>query len=279
VQDPSPHLPPAGSGLKPATGPLRRYRDQRLYRITSQQWAQGRQHREDDRADLGLGPGGAPIGRLFASHPALEAPRPDWPADAHLVGPLEWDPAATDLPLPPGDGPLVMLSATTVAGAVTGLPAAVLEGLEGTGFRVAWTVLSPPDDGLPGWVSAGPGRQDPLIRAASAVICGSGHGILAKALIRGTPVVTVPGGGEQWENAARIRRSGAGVRLIPQFLTPRRLARAVRRVTQDPRFAAAAARCVPEPGAPGSGERAVMVIERLMSPVRSPAPDTPGTAH
>lgn len=280
VQDPSPFLPPAGSGLKPATGPLRRLRDQRLYRITSQQWATGRQHREDDRAHLDLPPGGSPIGRLFASLPALEGLRPDWPDDAYHVGPLEWDPAGADLVLPPGDGPLVMLSATTVAGAVTGLPAAVIEGLDGAGIRLAWTVLTPPQEGLPSWVSAGPGRQDPLIRQAAAVICGSGHGILAKALVRGRPVVTVPGGGEQWENAARIRRAGLGVRLIPQFLTGRRLSRAVHRVIEDQRFAQAAARCMPRPGDPAPGDRAGEVIERLMSHQRSPGdhlPQLPGS--
>ncbi len=159
----------------------------------------------------------------------------------------------------------MLLSATTVAGAVSGLAAAVIEGLEGTGIRLAWTVLSEPGQGLPSWVSAGPGRQGPLIDAAAAVICGGGHGILAKALIRGTPVVTVPGGGEQWENAARIRRAGLGVRLIPQFLTPARMAKAVFRVLEDPRFAAAATSCVPARDAATSGDRACDVIERLMA--------------
>jgi UDP:flavonoid glycosyltransferase YjiC (YdhE family) len=279
LQDPSPHLPPSGSGLWPARGPLGRARDRRLYRITSRQWAEGRAADERERARLGLPPGGRPVARLIAALPALEARRPDWPADAHLVGPLEWDPAGTDLQPPPGDGPLVMLSATTVAGAVSGLAEATLTGLEGTGVRVAWTLLTPPDRPLPTWVSAGPGRQGPLIDAADAVVCGSGHGILAKSLGRGTPVVTVPGGGEQRENADRVHRNALGVRIPTRRLTPDRLRRAVQEVLANPtyRTRAGAARLAggfasagkrvgggfPAGGFGVGGERAVGVIERV----------------
>jgi UDP:flavonoid glycosyltransferase YjiC (YdhE family) len=265
LQDPSRYLPPSSSGLAPARGPLGRMRDQRFYRITSVQWRQGDQARDRDRERLGLSGSGAPAARLIASLPALEAPRPDWPATTYLVGPLEWDPADVELALPPGDGPLLLLSATTVAGAVTGLAEATLAGLAGAGVRVAWTVLSPPGSGLPDWVSAGPGRQGPLIEQAAAVICGGGHGILAKALTRGRPVVTVPGGGEQRENADRVHRAGLGVEILPGRLTPARLGRAVQRVLADPRFTRAAQACRPGPGEPSSGERAVEVIEQVMA--------------
>jgi len=266
LQDPSRFLPPSGSGLAPARGPLGRLRDERFYRITSVQWQQGDQARERDRQRLGLVPGeGAPLARLIASLPALEVPRPDWPRATYLVGPLEWDPADTELALPPGTGPLVVLSATTVAGAVTGLAEATLAGLAGTGVRVAWTVLGPPADPPPAWVSAGPGRQDTLIERADAVICGGGHGILAKALSRGRPVVTVPGGGEQRENADRVRRGGLGIAVRPDRLTPKRLAHAVHRVLTEPRFARAAAACRPAPSEPDSDERAVDVVERVMA--------------
>lgn len=265
LQDPSRFLPPSSSGLAPARGPLGRLRDERFYRITSAQWRQGDQARERDRQRLGLPPGsGAPLARLIASLPALEALRPDWPRDTYLVGPLEWDPADVELFPPPGAGPLVLLSATTVAGAVTGLAEATLAGLAGTGVRVAWTVLSPPADELPPWATAGPGRQEPLIERAAAVICGGGHGILAKALSRGRPVVTVPGGGEQRENADRVRRAGLGVVLRPDRLTPQRLAEAVHKVLTRPGFARAAAACRPEADQQSSDERAVDVVERVM---------------
>ncbi len=269
LQDPSRFLPPSSSGLAPARSPLGRLRDERFYRITSAQWRQGDEARERDRERLGLpAHGGAARGRLIASLPALEAARPDWPRHTYLVGPLEWDPADRELSPPPGAGPLLLLSATTVAGAEhgrrSGLAEAALAGLAGTGVRVAWTVLHPPEEQLPAWVTAGPGRQDPLIEQAAAVVCGGGHGILAKALSRGRPVVTVPGGGEQRENADRVRRAGLGVPILAGRLTPKRLARAVHHVLTDPRFTHAAAACRPAAGERSSGDRAVDVIEQLL---------------
>jgi len=263
LQDPSPHLPPSGSGLRPARGPVGRARDRRLHRITSRQWRQGEQETDAERARLGLPPGSRPDARLVAALPALEARRPDWPADAHLVGPLEWDPADTDLAPPPGNGPLVLLSATTVAGAVSALAAAALEGLAGSGVRLAWTLLEPPDGELPPWVRAGPGRQEPLIEAAALVVCGGGHGILAKSLGRGRPVVTVPGGGEQRENADRVRRAGLGVRILPQRLTPARLRTAVATVLDDPGYRARAGAARLPDGARTPADRAVDVLERV----------------
>jgi UDP:flavonoid glycosyltransferase YjiC (YdhE family) len=281
LQDPSRYLPPSSSGLAPARSPLGRYRDERLYRITSAQWRQGDEALARNREQLGLPRhGGAPRARLIASLPALEASRPDWPRHTYLVGPLEWDPADTELSPPPGAGPLLLLSATTVAGAITGLAEVTLAGLAGTGLRVAWTVLSPPETALPSWVAAGPGRQEPLIEQAAAVICGGGHGILAKSLSRGRPVVTIPGGGEQRENADRVRRAGLGVAVLPGRLTPKRLARAVNQVLTDPRFTRAAQACRPAPGERHSGDRAVDVIEQLMMAdrnqwvTRSPPPAT-----
>ncbi len=264
IQDPSPFLAPAGSGLRPAGGPLGRYRDRRLYAITKPQWEKGNADRERDLARLGLPPGGAPLARLVASLPALEPSRPDWPEQTYLVGPLEWDPADAELRPPPGDGPLVMLSATTVTGAVTGLAQATLEGLDGAGVRVAWTVLAAPADDLPAWVSAGPGRQEPLIEQAAVVVCGGGHGILAKALTRGTPVVTVPGGGEQKENADRVRRAGLGVAVPSWRLSPKRLRRAVERVLSEPSFTTRAQECRPDNAFRANSDRAVDVIESVM---------------
>ncbi|NKS69931.1 glycosyl transferase, partial [Rhodococcus hoagii] len=67
-----------------------------------------------------------------------------------------------------------------------------------------------------------------------------GHGVLAKGLLAGVPLVTVPGGGDQWEVANRARPAGRGVVIRP--LTVDALRDGVRRVLDDPTFAAAARR-------------------------------------
>ena len=48
--------------------------------------------------------------RLIATLPALEVPRPDWPAEAVVVGPLHFEPTSTVLEVPDGTGPVVVVA-------------------------------------------------------------------------------------------------------------------------------------------------------------------------
>jgi UDP:flavonoid glycosyltransferase YjiC (YdhE family) len=89
---------------------------------------------------------------------------------------------------------------------------------------------------------------------------------VAKALVRGVPLVVVPGAGEQAENAGKLVRAGLGLAIPPRKLTPLRLGSAVRTVLGDPGFAARAHACV-QSGAP-QGEVAVDVLETVV-PARS----------
>jgi UDP:flavonoid glycosyltransferase YjiC (YdhE family) len=245
LQDLSSGLPIPGSALAPARGRPGRARDAVLRRLAAGGIAAGVEQRRAARRSLGLPADGPPCVRLIATLPGLELPRPDWPGDAVVVGPLEWDPAATELAPPTGDGPLVFLSSSTVAGTADLLDV-TLPALAGSGMRLACTRFDayrpPAGRPLPGWAAAGPGRQAPLLDSAAVVVGGAGHGILAKALVRGRPLVCVPGGGEQRDNAARVRRAGAGLVIRPRRLSPVSLRAAVGSVLADQSYAAAAAR-------------------------------------
>ena len=81
------------------------------------------------------------------------------------------------------------------------------------GARVVVSRLDGPDLTVPPWAVVGLGRQDELLAQADLVICGGGHGMVAKTLLAGVPLVVVPGGGDQWEIANRVVRQGSG-RLI-----------------------------------------------------------------
>ena len=59
------------------------------------------------------------------------------------------------------------------------------------GARVAVSRLGGADLVLPPWAVAGLGRQDELLTRASLMICGGGHGIVAKTLLAGVPTVVV----------------------------------------------------------------------------------------
>src|SRR5664280_3714748 len=100
--------------------------------------------------------------------------------------------AASSSPVAPTE-PLVVISESTASVGATGLLEAALAGLRGV--RLAATRFSPYAGELPPWACAGPGRQAPLLAAASVVVTGGGHGMVAKALLHGLPAVLVPGGG------------------------------------------------------------------------------------
>jgi UDP:flavonoid glycosyltransferase YjiC (YdhE family) len=91
---------------------------------------------------------------------------------------------------------------------------------------------------VPSWAVVGLGRQDELLAHADLVICGGGHGMVAKTLLAGVPLVVVPGGGDQWEIANRVVRQGSGQLIRP--MTPDALVGAVAEVLSTPSYRDAA---------------------------------------
>ncbi|MEZ0364777.1 glycosyltransferase [Mycobacterium sp. pUA109] len=243
---PSKGLPPIGSGLAPGTGLRGRLRDAVMRALTARSWRAGLRQRAAVRAEIGLparDPG--PLRRLIATLPALEVPRPDWPAEAVVVGPLHFEPTEQVLPVPPGDGPVVMVAPSTALTGTRGMAQVALDCLApGVGLpdgaRVVVSRLNGPDLTVPPWATVGLGRQDDLLRRADVVVCGGGHGMVTKTLLAGVPLVVVPGGGDQWELANRVVRQGSGRLVRP--LTADALVAAVNAVLSLPRYGEAARR-------------------------------------
>jgi UDP:flavonoid glycosyltransferase YjiC (YdhE family) len=254
LYDASRGLPPVGSGLAVGTGPRGRLRDSLMRAATGRSIRLGERQRAAARTAIGLPPGPCPAARLVATLPALEVRRPDWPARTHIVRPLLWEPTNDVFDIPPGDGPLIMVAPSTAATGADDMVSTVLGGLGALrrDIRVVVSGLDLDDAtiaaictraGLPtGSVVTGLARQDRLLASGevATVICGSGHGILAKSLSHGVPVVTIPGGGDQWELANRVSRLGAGTLVRP--VTEPAVTAAVRTVLDDRAHTAAAAR-------------------------------------
>ena len=80
-----------------------------------------------------------------------------------------------------------------------------------------------------------------VLRHASAVVTHAGHGTVIKALAAGVPVLAMPLGRDQLDNAARVVHHGAGLRLSPRA-RPEKIAAAVRRLLDEPAFADGARR-------------------------------------
>jgi UDP:flavonoid glycosyltransferase YjiC (YdhE family) len=183
--------------------------------------------------------------RLIATLPALEVPRPDWPDEAVVVGPLHFEPTDAVLEIPPGDGPVIVVAPSTAVTGARGLTEVALEALRPgevlpEGARVVVSRLGGADVGVPPWAVVGLGRQDELLSHADLVICGGGHGLVSKTLLAGVPMVVVPGGGDQWEIANRLVRQGSAQLVRP--LSVDSLAAAVTEVLSSSRHAEAAKR-------------------------------------
>jgi UDP:flavonoid glycosyltransferase YjiC (YdhE family) len=86
-------------------------------------------------------------------------------------------------------------------------------------------------------VPAAPHRA--VLAEASVVVTHAGHGTVMKSLAAGVPMVCIPMGRDQKDNAARVLELGAGVR-IDKRSTPDRIAAAVSEVMDHADYGAAA---------------------------------------
>jgi MGT family glycosyltransferase len=204
---------------------------------------------------------------LVATFPQLEYPRP-WPSHVHVVGPLMWEPPADEVPLPPGDAPLVLVAPSTSQDPDHRLLHAALRGLADAPVRVLATYnrrlpsrsLSVPDNAtVVDWVS-----YARTLPHCDAIVCHAGHGTLVRALSFGIPVVACPVAGDMNENAARLASAGAGVRLPRRFIAPRPLRRAVEQVLGEPSIRARARELADWVSSHNAGTRASQLVEELV---------------
>ena len=85
------------------------------------------------------------------------------------------------------------------------------------------------------WVS-----QALLLPRCSAVVCHAGAGTLIGALAYGVPVVCLPRGADQFANAEQVARTGAGITLLPDQVSPASIRDATRRVLDETSYTAVA---------------------------------------
>ena len=203
----------------------------------------GREELNETRARLGLGPldhvhGGISRGLcLVATLPQLEYPR-RWPAWAHVVGPLLWEPPAQDVALTESEGPLVLVAPSTSQDPGHRLLRAAVAGLGEGPFRVLATCNRRPLSGPPLRVASNTRLVEWVSYARTMprcelVVCHGGHGTVARALASGCAVVACPAAGDMNENAARLDWAGLGVRLPPRLLSPATMRLAVERALAD----------------------------------------------
>ena len=140
-----------------------------------------------------------------------------------------------------------------------------VRGLITTGPAVDPAVISaPPNVTVTRWV-----RHADVLPHCSAVITHGGHGTVLKALIAGVPLVVVPLGRDQPDNAARVVHAGAGTRLRKKASVSA-LRAATARVIEDPRYRAAAGRMASRLAAERDDNLAVDELEHVAAGATRP---------
>jgi MGT family glycosyltransferase len=251
---PRAEAPPLGTGFRPARGHLGRLRDRSAAALAHTAFRNGLPALNQARTEFGLQPlrDALDLVRradrvLVCSSPGFDFAAGSVPGNVCYVGPqLDDASGAPGNPWALSAGrPLVLvgLSSTVMrqegllqraAEALGQLP---VQGLITTGPAVDPALITaPPNVTVTRWV-----RHADVLPLCSAVITHGGHGTVMKALAAGIPLVVVPLGRDQPDNAARVVYAGAGARLRKKASTGA-LRAAVSRVIEGPRYRAAAGR-------------------------------------
>ena len=267
---------PFGLGLRPARGPLGRLRDRVLLAASRRMLAFGLAPVNAARRELGLTPLDDVLEQLLRLNRSLVLTSREFdfvpdglPPHVRYVGPQLDDPAGLDewssSSSVEGQDPLVLVSLGSTyqrqeqpfARAVAALGTLPVRGL------ATYGAIDPPAGPAPNNVTVI--RSAPhaaVLPLASVVVCHGGHGTVMKALAHGLPIVVMPLGRDQRDNAARVEVCGAGVRISASASTTQ-IADAVRRVLRESRFREHAQRMATIIARDLQEDRAVVELEAL----------------
>jgi MGT family glycosyltransferase len=266
--------PPLGPGFKPARGPAGRARDAAVNRVMARLFDKSLDRLNQVRAKNGLAAAGSVLENferadrlLLMTSRAFEYEQFSPPPNVRLVGPRLDDPAwAGEWTPPVGDAPLVLVGmsstymdhADVLQSAAMALGELPVRGLVTTGPAIPVGSIEAPKNVTV--VERAPHSE--VLRHASAVVTHAGHGTVIKSLAAGVPVVAMPLGRDQLDNAARVVHHGAGLRLKPKA-SSEAIAAAVRRVLDEPSFAASAERLAAAIAVGTADDLAVKELEEL----------------
>jgi MGT family glycosyltransferase len=266
---------PYGSGWAPPRNAGERLRLKLMDKLALRLWGSGLTALNATRQEHQLAPVAHPLDQVHAAErflvltsPAFDFPVPDLPANVRYVGPRLGDPAwAGGWTPPPGDAPLVLVGLSSTYMAQGDLLARIVEALGALPVRALVTLgpaldpdalgATPPNVTV---VAAAPHAE--VLEHAALVVTHAGHGTIIKSLAAGVPVVALPMGRDQPDNAARVVAAGAGVTLKPSAKVPA-IRAAVADVLAAPSYTAAAGRLAAAMAAEGETDRALAELEAL----------------
>jgi MGT family glycosyltransferase len=289
---PGRNRPPGNLGLLPGKGPLGRLRDRVLGKLVLAKLNKYKPllneirhslHLEDltnttdliHQADL----------RLIQTLKSFDIPLEPAPANVRYTGPSLADPdwAAPTWENPwPGDDerPLVVISFSStfqdqmgvIQNSIDALQDLPVRGLVTLGLAIEDEQFSLPDNVK----VANSVPHSAIFPLASLVITHAGHGTIMKALAHGLPLIALPMGRDQDDNAAKVALHGCGIQL-KRNASPGRIKAAVKEVLTKPSFKAKAALFAGELASASTKELAIHEIEKLVVKAHSQT-ETPAKA-
>jgi MGT family glycosyltransferase len=282
---PIPGIPPLGPGLTPARNPQDRALHTQIREGTAAIFDSGLPALNAARASLGLAPlehlldqfKAAQV-ELLATSRAFDFPADGLPDHVRYVGPQIADPHWAKpwaSPWPVSDQrPLVVVGFSTtfqnhagvmqnVIDALAPLPARVLVTLGGA---IKASALRPGINCV--LVESAP--HSAVMRQAAAVVTHGGHGTVMRALLSRVPMLVIPHGRDQNDNAIRITERGAGLSLMPDA-SVEVIRAACARLLNEAQFRAAAKRLGDQAAAEAENSPVAQELEAAASEARTAA--------
>jgi len=253
---PLPGVPPFGPGLTPARTEAERQLHAQVASAIGELFDSGLPALNVARKTLGLPPlqhvfdqAGAATVRWLGTARAFDFAPEGLPPDVRYVGPLIRDPTwamSWESPWPPADSrPLIVVAFSTSFQNHATCVQRIIDACETLGVRVLVTLGGSlrPDELRPGAnthvVVSAPHTE--VMRNASLVITHGGHGSVMTALMARAPVLVIPHGRDQADNAARVVARGAGL-MLPSAASVDELRTTVARLLEEPSFRSEARR-------------------------------------
>lgn len=247
---PGPGRPPGGLGLLPKDNLLGRIRDHILTRVFNKVINQYLPSLNKARETLGLPVLGTLTDvfhqadlRLIQTSKAFDAPIDPAPENVRYVGPVLDDPSWPDSPQAlwseADERPLLVVSLSTTFQNQQNALVNIIQSVSSLNVRCLVTLgpaIKKDAFTLPENVIALEGvPHSQVFPMASAVITHAGHGTVMKALAHGLPLVCLPMGRDQLDNATLVAHHGAGLKLN-QKAGVRKIRRAICEVLEDSHF-------------------------------------------
>lgn len=247
---PLPGVPPFGPGLLPARGPLGRMRDALVHNLSFKIFGKGTSAYNATRRALGLPPLDHPFYQVtrVAKHLVLTSPAFDFPAlslPPHVLytGPEIEDPAWVEPCCSPWKNddsrPLILVAFSTTFQNHLPILRRIITALSGLPVRAVVTVgpaLSTREfPAIENVFVCSSAPHSQLLSQATAVITHAGHGTVIRSLAAGVPLLCMPMGRDQNDNAARVVARGAGLRLSANA-NPRRIRKAILKILNSSHY-------------------------------------------